>query len=245
MRAVATIEARMGSSRLPAKTLMDVAGRPLLERVVDRIALARSLDAIVVATTTSAADDAIAAWCEGHSVACFRGSEDDVLDRVWRAAEAHAADIVVQLGADCPFYDPELIDLLVGVLRWSGCAYAANDMTLTFPEGIDAHVMTFAALTASAREARDPQEREDTPRFIWNHPDRFPIFNLEARPGSPLNRPDMRLTVDYPEDIDLARRLYAVLRPGFSTDDLVATLAERPDWIALNAHCEQRSAAYV
>jgi spore coat polysaccharide biosynthesis protein SpsF len=245
MRTVATIEARMGSTRLPAKTLMDVAGRPLLQRVIDRIALARSLDATVVATSTSSADDSIASYCDAHAIACFRGSEDDVLDRVWRAAQAHAADFVVQLGADCPFYDPELIDLLVGVLRWGGYAYAANDMTLTFPEGVDAHAMTFAALEASAREARDPREREDTPRFIWNHPDRFPIFNLEARPGSAFNRPDMRLTVDYPEDIDLARRLYAVLRPGFSTLDLVATLAGRPDWIALNAHCEQRSAAYV
>jgi spore coat polysaccharide biosynthesis protein SpsF len=245
MKTVATIEARMGSTRLPAKTLLDVVGQPLLQRVIDRIALARSVDEIVVATSTGVGDDAIASYCEALGVACFRGSEDDVLDRVWRAAQAHAADIVVQLGADCPFYDPELIDLLVGVLRWGGYAYAANDMTLTFPEGVDAHVMTFAALEASAREARDPREREDTPRFIWNHPDRFPIFNLEARPGSPLNRPDMRLTVDYPEDIDLARRLYAVLRPGFSTLDLVATLAGRPDWIALNAHCEQRSAAYV
>lgn len=245
MRTVATIEARMGSTRLPAKTLMDVAGQPLLQRVVDRIALATSIDEIVVATSTSAADDAISRYCADRAIACFRGSEDDVLDRVWRAAKAHGADIVVQSGADCPFYDPALIDILVGVLRWGGYAYAANDMTLTFPEGIDAHVMSFAALAASAQEARDPRERDDTPRFIWNHPDRFPIFNLEARPGSALNRPDIRLTVDYAEDLELARRLYAVLPPRFSTPDLLAALAARPGWIALNADCEQRSAAYI
>jgi len=126
-----------------------------------------------------------------------------------------------------------------------GYAYAANDMTLTFPEGIDGHVMSFAALQTSAGEVRDSCEREDTPRFIWNNPNRFPIFNPEATPGSVLNRPEIRLTVDYAEDMDLTRRLYGRLREGFSTYDVLDVLHAQPDWIALNAHCEQRSAAYL
>lgn len=241
----AIIEARMGSTRLPGKTLMDVAGKPLLQRCVDRLAMARSVSQVVVATSTAPGDDAVAAYCAENGIACVRGSEDDVLGRVYAAALAHPCDIIVQSGADCPFYDPDLVDLLIGVVAWGGYAYAANDMSLTFPEGVDAHVMTFAALAASASEASMPQEREDTPRFIWNHPDRFPIFNLEALPGSVLRRPDIRLTVDYAEDMELTRRIYAALGDRFTTRRLVELLDTHADWVKINSHCEQRSAAYI
>lgn len=248
MKTVAIIEARMGSTRLPKKTLMDVAGNTLLDRVVERIKLAKSVDEIVVATSTAAGDDAIVAHCSAKDIPCFRGSEDDVLGRVYGAAVEHRADIIVQSGADCPFYDPELIDLLIAILKWGGYAYTANDMQLTFPEGIDAHVITFEALEASAKEANGPEEREDTPRFIWNHPARFPIFNLEARPGSKLNRPEIRLTVDYEEDIKLTRFIYENLypvAPEFTSFELLEFLDRHPEWSQLNSHCEQRSAAYI
>lgn len=245
MRAIAIVEARMGSTRLPGKTLMDVAGKPLLQRCVDRLAMARSVSEVVVATSVSPKDDVLAAYCAEHGIACIRGSEDDVLGRVHQAALAHPCDIIVQSGADCPFYDPDLVDMLVNICHWGGYAYTANDMTLTFPEGIDAHVMTFAALAASAAEAQSEQEREDTPRFIWNHPDRFPIFNLEALSGSKFNRPTLRLTVDYPEDMELTQRIYQALGDAFTTEALLDCLDSRPDWAALNAHCEQLSAAYV
>jgi spore coat polysaccharide biosynthesis protein SpsF len=245
MRAIAIVEARMGSTRLTGKTLMDVAGKPLLQRCVDRLRLAHTVSEVVVATSTGAKDDVLAAYCAENGIACFRGSEDDVLGRVHGAAAAHPCDIIVQSGADCPFYDPDLVDMLVNICHWGGYAYTANDMTLTFPEGIDAHVMTFAALAASAAEATSAQEREDTPRFIWNHADRFPIFNLEARPGSKFNRPKIRLTVDYPEDMELTRRIYQTLGSDFTTEALLDLLDQHSDWVALNAHCEQMSAAYV
>jgi spore coat polysaccharide biosynthesis protein SpsF (cytidylyltransferase family) len=245
MRAIAIVEARMGSTRLAGKTLMDVAGKPLLQRCVNRLAMARTVSEVVVATSVNPKDDAIALFCAEHAIPCFRGSEDDVLGRVYGAALAHPCDIIVQSGADCPFYDPDLVDMLVHVCHWGGYAYAANDMKLTFPEGIDAHVMTFDALAASATEATTAQEREDTPRFIWNHPQRFPIFNIEAQPGSKFHRPDIRLTVDYPEDMELTRRIYQTLGETFTTEALLACLAQHPDWITLNAHCEQHSAAYL
>ncbi|MBF0557348.1 MAG: glycosyltransferase family protein [Nitrospirae bacterium] len=248
MKTVAIIEARMGSTRLPKKTLMDVAGATLLERVVERIGLARTVNETVVATSVNPGDDAIYELCYKKGIQCFRGSEDDVLGRVYEAARKHGADIILQCGADCPFYDPELIDLLAAILKWGGYSYAANDMKLTFPEGIDAHVVRFDALEASAKEAKDVQEREDTPRFIWNHPGRFPIFNLEALPGSKLNRPEIRLTVDYKEDMELAKFIYEKLypvSPGFTAHELIDFLDGHPDWIRKNSHCEQRSAAYI
>ncbi len=247
MNVVAIIEARMGSTRLPEKTLMDLAGITLLERVVERIKLAKTVGEVVVATSVNQKDNVIYDLCQAKSIHCFRGSEDDVLGRVYEAAKKYHADAVVQSGADCPFYDPELIDLLVGIIKWGGYAYTANDMKLTFPEGIDAHVICFNALEASANEAKDPKERDDTPRFIWNHPERFPIFNLEALPGSVLNRPEIRLTIDYKEDMELARLIYKKLylaNPVFSSFDLITLLDRHPDWLEINKHCEQYSAAY-
>lgn len=247
MKVAAIIEARMGSSRLPGKTLSNIAGATLLERVIERIRMARSVEEIIVATSVNAGDDPIELLCTKTGVSCFRGDEDDVLGRVYGAASGSGADIIVQSGADCPFYDPELIDLLTYVVKWGGFSYAANDMKLTFPEGVDAHVIHFDALKASTEEARKPDEREDTPRFIWNHPDRFPIFNLEALPRSPLNRPDIRLTVDYTEDLELTQIIYNELyslKPHFSTFDVINYLDLHPEIKKINAHCEQRSAAY-
>ncbi|NVJ91182.1 MAG: glycosyltransferase family protein [Methylocystaceae bacterium] len=248
-KVVATIEARMGARRLPKKTLMDVAGKTLLERVVDRLSLSEIINQVVVATTTSSDDDAIANFCKEKSIAYWRGSETDVLGRVYDAAKHFNADIIVQSGADCPFYDPELIDVLISALQIGGYAYSANDMTLTYPEGIDAHIMTFDALEASAKEAKEENERDDTPRFIWNNAERFPIFNLEAAPKSFLNRPEIRLTVDYPEDMELTQKLYqyfeGVNNLHFTSKELVAYLDANPELAAINSHCEQQSAAYV
>jgi spore coat polysaccharide biosynthesis protein SpsF len=247
MKVVAVVEARMGSTRLPQKTLMDIAGAPLLERVIERIRLSRTVNEIIVATSVSSGDDAIENLCSLLKVNCFRGSEDDVLERVYQSLAGHDADIVVQSGGDCPFYDPELIDLLVFIMKWGGYDYTANDMKLTFPEGIDAHIIRYEALKTSAEEACDLREREDTPRFIWNNPDRFTIYNLEAIPGSLLSRPEIRLTVDYEEDLQLTRLIYNTLykeNPRFTTFDLIRFLDNHPEWLAINSHCEQRSAAY-
>ncbi|MCF8176908.1 MAG: glycosyltransferase family protein [Sulfuritalea sp.] len=246
-RVVAIIEARMGSIRLPEKTLMDVAGTSLLERVVARLKLAKSVDEVMVATSTNAADDKIEALCRERGIPVFRGSEDDVLGRVHGAALQSRADLVVQSGADCPFYDPDLVDLLVHTLVWGGYSYAANDMELTFPEGIDAHVILASALAESACHATRSDEREDTPRYIWNNSVRYPIFNLRALPGSYYNRPEIRLTIDYPEDMELCRKIYESFdgRSDFSTRELIELIDCNPAWAKLNAACEQKSAAYV
>lgn len=246
-KVVAIVEARMGSTRLPKKTLMDVEGKALLERVVDRITLSKTIHEVVIATSTNKGDDPIDTLCKERKIPCFRGSEEDVLCRVYNSAARHKADIIVQSGADCPFYDPDLIDILVNIMKWGGYHYTANDMELTFPEGIDAHIIRFNALEESAKEAKKEDEREDTPRFIWNHPERYSIFNLVAVKDSYYNRPDIRLTIDYPEDMMLCKKIYQVFadKPDFTTAELIKLLDDNPEWQNLNKHCEQNSAAYV
>ena len=247
MRVITVIEARMNSTRLPGKPLLELAGKTVLERAIARHQLAQQSEHIVVATTTNPKDDALVECCRKMGIDVFRGSESDVLGRVYNAARPYHPQVVVQAGSDNPFYDPALEDLLVSNLTFGGYAYAANDMELTFPNGIEAHVMQFEALQYAAAEAKSPQEREDTPRFLWNHPNRFPIFNLRAVPGSFMHRPNLRLTLDYPEDLELCRKLYKALgnKSDFTTHQVLTLLDSHPEWAQINAACEQVSAAYV
>ena len=120
---VALIQARMGSSRLPGKVLEDLSGRPMLWHVVDRVRRASKVDKVVVATTDRVGDDPIARFCEQEDVGCFRGSEQDVLDRFYQAAKKHQADVVIRITADCPLIDPAVIDKVVARFERGGCAW--------------------------------------------------------------------------------------------------------------------------
>jgi len=246
MRVIATVEARMASTRLPGKTLRPLLGRPVLCRVVERIRRSRRVEEVVVATTTNPADDAIVECCRRNGFAWYRGSEEDVLGRVIEAARAQRGDLLVQLGADCPFYDPALIDQLVGIYCEGGYDYVTNDMELTYPEGVDAHVVARRTLEDAATKTTRPRDREDVPRYIFERPQVYRIFNLRA--PAELHAPDVRLTLDYPEDLVLTEAIYAALypaHPAFTTRDVLRLLRERPELRSINAHCKQLSAPYV
>src|SRR3954454_8823993 len=132
-RVVATIEARMTSSRLPGKVLLPAVGKPLLELMVERLQRSRHLDAIVIATTEDASSDPLEELAERLGIGCFRGSEDDVLARVLGAARAYDADLIVELTGDCPLIDPALVDLHVERFNEGGSDYTANVLEKTYP----------------------------------------------------------------------------------------------------------------
>jgi len=246
MRVIATVEARMGSTRLPGKTLMIIAGKTLLELVVERLRLAENVDEVVVATTLNPKDDAIVSFCKDHDINVYRGSEDDVLGRVYETAKAFQADLIVQAGADCPFYDPDLIDTLIEIFLNGKYAYVANDMKLTYPEGVDAHILSMEVLEEIHGLATKPRDRYDVVRYIWDHPEKYPIYNLDAPPE--LNRPELRLTLDYKEDLTLTRKIFNALyseKHPFKTKDVIDYLDKFPDLKTINAGCEQHSAAYL
>ena len=113
MNIVAIIQGRMGSSRLPGKVLAEIAGRPMLFHVVNRIRRAKKIHLVVVATSTNASDDPIVTLCREEDIPCFRGSEEDVLDRFYQAAKYFQADVIVRLTSDCPLHDPDIIDRVV------------------------------------------------------------------------------------------------------------------------------------
>ena len=240
---VAIIQARIGSTRLPGKVLADIVGHPLLWHVVQRARQARTLDHVVVATSVEPGDDAIAAFCTEVGVECFRGSEDDVLDRYYRVAKAHKADTIVRITADCPLIDPGVIDSVVDLFARSGADYASNVKPPTFPDGLDVEVFSFSTLDCVWKEASKRYQREHVTGYITENPDRFRRVNLTAS----RDLSTWRLTVDYPEDLELVRRVFeALYEPGriFSFDQVVAFLDEHQELLGINSRFA-RNAGYT
>lgn len=242
-RVVASIEARMSASRLPGKVLMDVAGAPALERLVRRLTRAESIDAIVLATTTNPADDALAAWAEERRLPCYRGSEDDVLDRVVEAQRMMGSELIVEICGDTPLLDPRVIDAAVARFLDGDVDVVSNTANLTWPQGIDAQVFRFDDLEKVARTQTEPAVREHVSLYFYEHPEVYRIHHLAA--PAEETAPHIRLQLDYAEDLDLIRAIYARLEPrfgdGFSVRDILDLLAAEPDLAAINAHCQEKA----
>lgn len=235
MSAVAIVQARMGSSRLPGKILADLGGRPLLLRVVERARLAGTVGRVAVATSDGPADDPVEELCTRAGIPFFRGSEQDVLDRYYKAARHFGADPVVRITADCPLLDPAVVDRVVAGLSGGGWDYASNALKRTFPDGLDAEAFTFGALECAWREARLKSEREHVTPYIWKQPDKFRLHSVEQEEDLSA----LRWTVDEPADLEFVRGVHAYLGEGeTSMGAVLRVLADHPELSALNAGIE-------
>jgi spore coat polysaccharide biosynthesis protein SpsF len=237
MKTVAIIQARMASTRLPGKIMADLAGQPLLERVVHRARQARSLDLVTVATTDRPADDAVARFCKEANISCFRGNENDVLDRYYQAAKCFEADIVVRLTADCPLLDPIVVDKVVSAFRLGDYDYTSNTIKPTYPDGLDTEVFRREALERAWHEANLTSEREHVTSYIWKHPDLFRLSNVEH--SEDLSA--LRWTVDEPQDLEFVRRIYAHLdlKSHFGMKEVLALVREHPELTKINTEFER------
>jgi spore coat polysaccharide biosynthesis protein SpsF len=241
MRTVAIIEARMSSTRLPGKVLRPILGKPMLELLVERLERARQLDHIVIATTTNPGDRAIAELCRHLGIGCFRGSEDDVLDRVLRAAQHAQADVIVEITGDCPLIDPDIVDELVDVFKNNGFDYVSNNRERTYPLGLDTQVFPTKVLEEVARLTQDPVDHEHVSLYIYEHPERFRLHNV---PGDlPERYRDIRLTVDTAEDLALIAQIYESLypaKPAFTLRDVLALFDGKPELREVNRAIQQK-----
>ncbi|WP_119417838.1 cytidylyltransferase domain-containing protein [Desertibaculum subflavum] len=243
-RTVATIEARMTSSRLPGKVMMEIAGRPALELMVERLSRVPSLDGTVIATTVNAADQPIVDLAGRLGIGCFRGSEEDVLARVLGAAEAHAIDVIVETTGDCPLIDPAVVERTIQAYRASGADYVANVLRRTYPIGMDTQVFARSVLADVARRTGDPYDHEHVSVFIYRHPELYRLLNVAA-PNRQTD-PELRLTLDTADDLKLLRALAdSALAgdPGAGLDDILAALRGQPALRALNSHVVHRHVA--
>jgi spore coat polysaccharide biosynthesis protein SpsF len=231
------VQARTGSTRLPGKILRPLAGRPLLERQLERIGAARGPFELVVATTVDPADDAVVDLCRRTGVRCFRGHPTDLLDRHLGAARELGADEVVKIPSDCPLIDPRVIDRVLATFDPARHDYCGNLHPGSWPDGNDVEIMPMAALERAHREAQAPFEREHTTPYLWNHPDRFRLHNVVWERGVDLSQ-SHRFTIDYEEDYRFIAAVYDALYDAlrvFCVDDILRLLEERPDIYALNA----------
>lgn len=242
MKTVATIEARMDSSRLPGKILKDVLGRPMLEHLVERVRRSEFIDDVIVATTTAPNDAKTEEVCTKIGVSCFRGSSDDVLDRVLNAAKSVKADVIVELTGDCPLLDPVEIDKVIKYYQSNQYDYVSNVLTRTYPRGLDTQVFSVDLLDRVSRLTTDLADRENVSLYIYEHPKMFKLGNVEAE--GTMRRPDLRLTVDLPEDFELVSEIYKVLypqNPKFSLTDVLGLIDNDPRLKELNAHIQQKA----
>jgi spore coat polysaccharide biosynthesis protein SpsF len=215
--------------------LKPILGRPMLERQIERLRRARRMDRLVVATSVDGSDDAIVALCESLTIECFRGLLEDVLDRVYQAAQSHAPRAVVRLTGDCPLADPTVIDQLIGLHMAGGYDYTSNTLVRTYPDGLDAEVVALTCLEAAWREANLPSEREHVTPFIYHHPQRFRLGNL----AQPTDLSHLRWVVDEPADFAFISAIYEALyanNPAFDIADVLRLLAERPDIAGMMGH---------
>lgn len=222
----------MNARRLPGKVLMNITeGVPLLQYQLQRISKSKKLEKVIVATSVAKQDDQIDLFCRQHSVECFRGSENDVLSRYYDCAKKYNADVVVRLTADCPFSDPTVIDDVIGLLEDKKADYSANTVppdSSHFPDGFDVEVFSMQALERANLEATDPHDREHVTFYFWKYQNGFSIAQLDF----PRNYSKYRVTVDYPEDIEVARLIAGELEKNKkfgAMEEIIEILKTHPE----------------
>lgn len=243
MKTLVVVQARMGSSRLPGKVALPLAGAPLLIRMIERIQAAKTPFEVCVATSTLPEDDLITALADRAGVRWHRGHPLDCLARHLGAAREAGADFVVKIPSDCPLIDPAVIDQVLGAFFREPTAYdyLSNLHPGTWPDGNDVEIMPFDQLELADREATRELEREHTTPFFWENPQRFRVGNVLWPAGRDLSM-SHRFTIDYPEDYAFIAAVYEALfdrrrlvgSAPFSLDDILQLVEKRPDIRALN-----------
>jgi spore coat polysaccharide biosynthesis protein SpsF len=240
MKVAVVIQARMASTRLPGKVLLPLGGKPLLERMLQRVRAAGRVQRLLVATTTSPDDDAIVELCIKLGVDYVRGDPEDCLARLLAAAAHSGADAVAKIPADCPLIDPQVIDHVLSV--WHGADgrydYLGNLRPPSWPDGNDVEVMSLAALRTAGREASEPFDREHTTPFLWSQPERFRIGNVRWETGLDCSK-TRRFVVDWPEDYAFVSAIFERLAqthgPCFGVQASLRLLEREPELLAINA----------
>ena len=235
MRRVVIVQARMTSTRLPGKVLADVAGKPMLERQLERLQRCAHADEIALAITTNPDDDPLQELAQRLGYGVHRGSEHDVLSRYAEAAARFRADVVVRVTSDCPLIDPGQTDAVIAALT-PDVDYAANVLERRLPRGLDTEALWRDTLERCHRMATSTPAREHVTWHIHTeHPERFVLRSV----APDIDAADLRWTVDTPEDLALVRRVYAEAG-DLATADLVAWMRAHPDVAAINADIAQK-----
>lgn len=231
------VQARMGSSRLPGKVLLTVAGKPLLAHLLDRLAQCRKTDQVIVATSDKPGDDPIAQFCQSRDMAVFRGSENDVLSRYYEAAKRFDLQTIVRITGDCPLIDPDVVDQIIAFFYDKKLDYASNTIERTYPRGLDCEVFSFTALEKTFGEASANAEREHVTLYIYRHPELFSLGHVRNK----TDESGHRWTVDTTEDFELIKKLLESLDSRKARlSEYLMLMKKHPGWAKINSTVEQK-----
>jgi spore coat polysaccharide biosynthesis protein SpsF len=244
MNIVAIIQARIGSTRLPGKVLLNLCGKTVLEHVVQRVKSCKLVKTTIVATTILTADDTIVKECKNIGAKWFRGSSEDVLSRYYLAAKENNADIIIRVTSDCPLFDGAILHSMLEEFcnRLSTnepLEYMSNTLEKTFPRGMDCEILTMSCLERTHKEAQQNYEKEHVTPYIYNNPDKFHIASFKADEDNSL----YRLTLDTQEDWELNSKIYDMLYEDgkiFTYTKTIDFLKKHPELAKINAHVEQK-----
>lgn len=238
-RVVVSIEARMSSSRLPGKMLMHIGEKTVIQHLIDRLRLCKKVDDIVIATTQNPNDDSLVNWAKDYGVKCFRGSEDDVLQRVIDAHIFMETDIIVEITGDCPFTDPGIVDLGVETFLVNDCDYLTNCEIHSAPPGLYVQVFSLNSLMKIGESIKDLAVREHVSLHYYENPDKYRIIHMM----SPLDLylpEDTRIYLDYEEDLFFLREIDSYFtKKGiefYTPSDMVNLLNQKPELLEINRH---------
>ncbi|MBG9454830.1 acylneuraminate cytidylyltransferase [Lysinibacillus sphaericus] len=237
MKVVTIIQARVGSTRLPGKVLKPLDDSNVLSYVVERCRRIEGVGAVVVATSDLQQDDAIAKWCEDKSVAYYRGSEQDVLDRYVQAAKPYQPDYVMRVTSDCPFVDYEMASDVVSLMEKEQKDIVLMDGEL--PRGLAVELISYEALLHIHEVGKEPRHREHVTYFAYEYAEKFNSVTYKV----PSNRlaPELRITLDTPEDYQLISAVANHFNDALvSSSKVIKYLRETPEVATLNAHIEQK-----
>jgi spore coat polysaccharide biosynthesis protein SpsF (cytidylyltransferase family) len=229
------VQARMGSTRLPGKVLMKVGNVSLLEYQVKRLRLAKKIDKIVIATSVDKKNDQIRELCKKIGIECFRGSEDDVLDRYYQCSlKYHQYDNILRVTGDCPLIDPAVIDQVVSLFEEGDYDYASNVVKETFPDGMDVEIFKRSVLHEAAQKAELPSDREGVNEYI--------LRGKKYKKGNLLAASDwshFRLTVDEKEDFEVVKFLIKNCKMADDFLKYISALTKHPEIMLKNRHIKR------
>ena len=233
----AIIQARMGSTRLPGKVMMDLCGIPVIEHVVNRLEKSNLIDKIIIATSTDSNNQPIIDFCKSNQIAYFVGNEDDVLDRYYKAAidnNLKDDDIIIRITSDCPLIDPFVVDKVIEEHILNNNDYTTNVLDCTYPDGLDCEVFNFSALKDTWINANLSSQREHVTLYIRDNPDRFKLGNVKNE----IDLSDLRWTLDEKEDFVFINEVYKNLfrkDSFFTMNDIVELLNDKPELLEINS----------
>lgn len=233
----AIIQARMGSTRLPGKVMMDLCGSPVIEHVVNRLSKSELIDEIIIATSIDSNNKPLIDFCIKNDISYFVGSEDDVLDRYYQTAKENNLndnDIVIRITSDCPLIDPIIVDKVIREHISKNNDYTTNVLECTYPDGLDCEVFNFNILKETWNDANLSSQREHVTLYIRDNPDKFKLGNVK----NDEDFSDLRWTLDEKEDFVFINEIYKNLyneNSFFTMNDIVNLLDEKPELLEINS----------